>query len=341
VPTRSVPSFPGNGSKRSPTRCTFPMPPAAHGSTAWPTKASRAGWSAHAPVHRPKSQVRSHRPSSALAIPPPSSLVPSRRRGAAAHWRWSWPTRPGANWVVHVGAGAEKKEGSSERPTGRRAPAPAALASGSLARAALESRARRGDILVLSEDATRRWRLARPRAGWWRNTLRARLPRRPLRPSPSTREASLQRQAWWPYRSWRCVTSGVWRRVRGAGQDGTAKVFSKVVPHGETEGVRPSSQPGLVLLSHTGQEVGMVADRSGIHRAHQLASTLPHGHEQCRWPRLPAPCGHPRHPLEGFWRVRQDRSGAGRGCPDLPQLYQRTRCVLTEHPARPISAFHW
>ncbi len=45
--------------------------------------------------------------------------------------------------------------------------------------------------------------------------------------------------------------------------------------------------------------------------------------------------------IEGFWRVMKDRIGAGRCWPDLHQLYQRTRRVLTDHQARPIYEFHW
>jgi hypothetical protein len=97
----------------------------------------------------------------------------------------------------------------------------------------------------------------------------------------------------------------------------------------------------MALFHHTGQEVVMVADRSGIHRAHRLASTLTHWHERFRWYVLPARCGHPLHPIEGFWRVRKDRSGAGRCCPDLPQLYQRTRRVLMAHHERPLYELHW
>jgi len=97
----------------------------------------------------------------------------------------------------------------------------------------------------------------------------------------------------------------------------------------------------MALCGHTGKEVVRVADRRGSHRAHQLASTLTHWPEQLRWPLLPAPCGHHRNPLEGFWRVLKDRIGAGRCFPDLQQLYQRTRRVLTEHQGRPIYAFHW
>ena len=112
--------------------------------------------------------------------------------------------------------------------------------------------------------------------------------------------------------------------------------FYKVVPQFDTEGFRQYIHQVMALFHHTGQEVVMVADRSGIHRAHRLASTLTHWHERFRWYVLPARCGHPLHPIEGFWRVRKDRSGAGRCCPDLPQLYQRTRRVLMAHQERPI-----
>jgi len=89
-----------------------------------------------------------------------------------------------------------------------------------------------------------------------------------------------------------------------------------------------------------GKEVGRVVDRSGIHRAQQLASTLAHWHEQCRWQVLPPRCGHHLKPIEGFWRGRKDRSGAGRCFPDLQPLSQRTRRVLMAHQERPIDAFH-
>ena len=97
----------------------------------------------------------------------------------------------------------------------------------------------------------------------------------------------------------------------------------------------------MALFGHTGKEGVMVADRSGIPRAHKLASTLTHWHKPCRLYLLPAHCGHHRNPMEGFWRVMKDRSGAGRCVPDLHQLYQRTRRVLTDHQARPIYEFHW
>jgi hypothetical protein len=90
----------------------------------------------------------------------------------------------------------KKNHGSSYRPTGRRDPAPADLAYGSLALAALEDQARRGEMIVLSEDETILWRLALPRAGWGRTVQRARLRTRPLRHSQSKREESRNRQTW-------------------------------------------------------------------------------------------------------------------------------------------------
>jgi hypothetical protein len=129
----------------------------------------------------------------------------------------------------------KKKEVSSYRPTGRLDPPPADLASGSLALAALEYRARRGEIIVLYEDETILWRFALPRAGWWRKAPRVRLPTRPLSQSQIKREESLKRQAWLPYRAWSRLTSGVLLNVIGAVQYGTSKVFSKIVPHFEAQ----------------------------------------------------------------------------------------------------------
>jgi hypothetical protein len=77
------------------------------------------------------------------------------------------------------------------------------------------------------------------------------------------------------------------------------------------------------------------------HRAHKLASTLAHWHEQFRLHLLPAWCGHHLNPMEGFWRFVKDRVSAGRCFPDLHQFYQRTRQVLMAHHERPIYAFHW
>jgi hypothetical protein len=97
----------------------------------------------------------------------------------------------------------------------------------------------------------------------------------------------------------------------------------------------------LALFAPTGQEVGMVVDRSGLHRAHTLASTLDHGQGRFRLQFLPARCGHHLNPIEGFGRVWKDKIGAGRCFPDLQQLYWRVRRVFMAHQEQPISAFRW
>ena len=195
---------------------------------------------------------------------------------------------------------------------------------------------------MLYADETVLWRFALPRAGWWRSKAqRFRLPTRPLSPSQIKREEHLKRQAWTRYRSWSRVTSGVLLNIIGAVQYGTSKVFYKVVPHCDAQELRPYIHQVMATFSKTTKEVVMVADRSGIHRAHKLASTLAHGHEQFRLYLLPARCGHHLNPIEGFWRVLKDRINAGRCFPDLQQLYQRTRRVLMAHQERPIYRFHW
>ena len=78
---------------------------------------------------------------------------------------------------------------------------------------------------MLYEEETIVWRLALPRAGWWRTAQRARLPIRPLSQSPIKREDSLKRHAWWRYRAWSRLTSGVLLSVIGAVHYGTSKVF--------------------------------------------------------------------------------------------------------------------
>src|SRR5207249_9843526 len=175
---------------------------------------------------------------------------------------------------------------------GRLEPAPAALASASLARAALEYRARQGEIIVLYEDETILWRFALPRAGWWRKAHRARLPTRPLSQSHITREESLKRQAWLQYRSWSRLTSGVLLSVIGAVQYGTSKVFYKIVPHFDAQEFRQYIHQVMATFSTIGKEVVMVVDRSGIHRAHKLDATLDHYREKFRFHFLPAHCGH-------------------------------------------------
>lgn len=237
--------------------------------------------------------------------------------------------------------GVKKKDVSYSRPTGRLDPAPADLAYASLELAALEYRARRGEIIVLYEDETILWRFALPRAGWGRKAHRARLPTRPLSQSQIKREESLKRQAWLPYRSWSCLTSGVLLSVIGAVQYGTSKVFYKVVPHFDAQEFRQYIHQVMATFKKAEKEVVMVVDRSGIHRAHKLDATLDHYHGKFRFHFLPAHCGHHLNPIEGFWRVMKDRIGAGRCFPNLHQLYQRTRRVLWAHHERPIFEFHW
>jgi transposase len=205
----------------------------------------------------------------------------------------------------------------------------------------LEYRARRGKIILLYEDETILWRFALPRPGWGRRAQRYRLPTRPLSQSHINREEHLQHQAWGRYRSWSRVTSGVLLSVIGAVQYGTSKVFYKVVPHFDTEGLRQYLHQVMALFGHTEKGMVMVVDCSGIHRAKKLASTLAHWHAQFRLHLLPAHCGHHLNPIEGFWRVMQEAIGAGRCFPDVHQLYQRTRQVLMAHHERPIYEFHW
>jgi transposase len=97
----------------------------------------------------------------------------------------------------------------------------------------------------------------------------------------------------------------------------------------------------MKVFGNTGKEVVRVVDRSGIHRAHKLASTLAHYHGQLQCHLFPAHCGHHLNPIAGFWRVLKDAVGAGRWFPNLSQLYQRTRQVLMAHQERPIYEFHW
>src|SRR3954447_7054730 len=144
--------------------------------------------------------------------------------------------------------------------------------------AALEDQARRGEIILLYADETILWRFALPRAGWWHTVQRARLPIRPLSPSQIKREEARKRQAWVQYRSWSRITSGVLLNVIGAVQYGTSKVFYKIVPHFDTEAFRQYIHQVMHIFGKTAPEVVMVVDRSGIHRAHKLASTLAHWH---------------------------------------------------------------
>jgi transposase len=194
---------------------------------------------------------------------------------------------------------------------------------------------------LLYEDETLVWRFALPRRGWWRRVHRYRLPIRPLSPRQSKREEARKRQAWTPYRTWSRIPSGVWLHVIGAVQYGTSRVFYKIVPHFDTQAFRQYLHQVMSIFAHTGKEVVMVVDRSGLHRAHKLASTLEHSNGKLQWHLLPAHCGHHLNPIEGFWRAMKDAIGAGRCLSDLHQLYKRTRQVLMAHQERPIYEFSW
>ena len=177
-------------------------------------------------------------------------------------------------------------------------PNPADLAYASLELAALEYRARRGAIIILYEDETVLWRFAVPRVGWWRRAQRARLSTHPWSYSHIKRDESLKRQAWTQHRARGRVTSGVLLSVIGAVQYGISKVFYKIVPHFDTEALRQYLHQVMHIFGKTDQAVVMVADRSGIHRAKKLASTLAHYAGQLQLHLLPAHCGHHLNPIE-------------------------------------------
>jgi transposase len=205
----------------------------------------------------------------------------------------------------------------------------------------LEYQARRGEIILLYADETVVWRFALPRAGWWRKAQRVRLRTRPLSPSQMKRDEGLKRHTWLQYRSWSRITSGVLLNVIGAVQYGTSKVFYKMVPHFDAQALRQYIHQVMTIFQKTAQEVVMVVDRSGIHRAYKLDAALNRYHGKFRFHFLPAHCGHHLNPIEGFWRVMKEKIGAGRYFPDLTQLYRRTRRVLMAHQERPIYEFHW
>ena len=194
---------------------------------------------------------------------------------------------------------------------------------------------------MLYEDETIVWRFALPRLGWWRRAQRYRLPTRPLSQSQIKQAERCKRQTWLQYRSWSRITSGVLLSVIGAVQYGTSKVFYKIVSHCDAQELRQYLHQVMATFRKTDKEVVMVVDRSGIHRAHKLDTTLEHYHGKFRFHFLPAHCGHHLNPIEGFWRVMKDTIGAGRYFGDLQQLYQRARQVLLAHQERPIYAFHW
>lgn len=195
---------------------------------------------------------------------------------------------------------------------------------------------------MLYADETILWRFALPRAGWWRRQAqRYRLPTRPLTRSQIKHEEARKRDTWRRYRAWNRMTSGVLLSIIGAVQYGTSKVFYKIGPQFDAEGLRHYIHQVMATCGPTGKEVVMVVDRSGIHRAHTLASTLAHWQGRFRLQFFPPRCGHHLNPIEGFWRVLKDKIGAGRCVPNLQQLYWRARRVLMGHHEQPIYTFRW
>ena len=192
---------------------------------------------------------------------------------------------------------------------------------------------------MLDEDETIVWRFALPRAGWWRQDQRYRLPIRPLTRHQINHQERVKRQAWKAHRSWSRVREGVWLAVVGAVQYGTSKVFWKATPHFDTYEFRQFIPQIMARFANPQQEVVMVADRSGSHRAKALHSLYDHYRGRFRLQLLPAHDGHKLNPIEGFWRVMKDALGTGRCFDTLHQLYQRTRRVLLNHQQQPIYHF--
>ena len=206
--------------------------------------------------------------------------------------------------------------------------------------AIFHERARRDEIILLYEDETVVWRFALPRRGWWGRGRRYRLPLRPLSPSQIRHQEALKGQAWTTYRTWSRITSGVLLSVIGAVQYGTSRVFYKLVPHFDAQEFRQYIHQIMQVFGSSGQEVVMVTDQSGIHRAHKLDATFTHYQGKFRLQFLPAHSGHHLNPMEGFRRAMKEAIGAGRCLSHLHQLYQRTRQVLLAQQEQPIYEFH-
>jgi transposase len=251
------------------------------------------------------------------------------------------PAKWGATRSRKCARGVKKNALSYCRPTGKLEPNPADLAYGRLELEALEYWARQEEILLLYQDETVLWRFALPRRGWWRRSQRYRLPTRPLSQGQINAQERLKRQAWQHYRSWSRISSGVLLDVIGAVQYGTSRVFYKIVPHFNANEFRQYIHQVMHIFGATKKKVVMVVDRSGIHRARKLVSTLEHYKGKFELHFLPAHSGHHLNPIEGFWRRMKEVIGAGRCFEDLQQLYRRTRQVLMAHQERPIYEFSW
>ena len=156
--------------------------------------------------------------------------------------------------------------------------------------------------------------MAGPRSAWLRGALAG-----PLRPAGEVGAAA----------------------AGGAAPKGLLNFLSAIVPHFDAQDLHQYLHQIMATFSTTGKDVVMVVDRSGIHRAHKLATTFDHDDGKLRFHFLPAHCGHHLNPMEGFWCVLKDCMGAGWCFAHLHLLYHRTRQVLMAHQERPIYAFHW
>jgi DDE superfamily endonuclease len=70
------------------------------------------------------------------------------------------------------------------------------------------------------------------------------------------------------------------------------------VPHFDAQELRQYLHQVMATFQKTEQEVVMVVDRSGSHRAHKLDATLDHYQGKLRFHFLPAHCGHHLNPIE-------------------------------------------
>src|SRR5262245_56022658 len=70
------------------------------------------------------------------------------------------------------------------------------------------------------------------------------------------------------------LTSDRLLNVIGTVQYGTWRVFYKIVPHFDEQAFRQYRHQVMDISGQTGKAVVLVAERSGSHWAHKLASTL-------------------------------------------------------------------
>ena len=105
-------------------------------------------------------------------IAPSGMCDPSRKThrltsGRFACYKVVWSS-PGALGMVHTVSASLTPQASGSGAGGEKGLWNSYPPYGSVALAALEYRARQGEIILLYEDETILWRFALPRAGWWR-----------------------------------------------------------------------------------------------------------------------------------------------------------------------------